>query len=278
MQSFQQDAPCGIIYPQFDPAAMQPLQQDSDVLGEIWNLARTEQGSRRVQKAFDEAASNEQRMALASELHTHVWAALQCPHANHILKKVIETMPPHHLQFIIDEIGVRVEKVAKHTFGCRILQRLIEHCPPQQIRGLVDELLKSVVALSTHTYGTYVMQSLLAHGSASKSERGRMALAEPLSYVTGSDHGCRVLAKSLELDAALANALLKQPDLLPVMACSRHGFTAVRLALEKAEEPHRQAALDVLEGQERMLVKTRYGRKTLAVLRGNAEEVSSDHS
>jgi len=236
--------------------------------GQIWRLARQEQGCRLVQQALEEAASDEERLALVAELHTHVLAALRCPNANHVIQKCIGTLSPARLQFIIDEISGHAAKVAQHKYGCRILQRLLEHCPPEQVCGLLNELLKDALELSVHTYGSYVMKHVLEHGDESHASTLTFVLAEHVSIVCEHSFGCAVLVDALSyasLDArvALANALLLKPDVLAWMARSRHGQLTVKLALQLAEKAlptQRQAALSLLVGQREMLDRSRYGR------------------
>jgi len=111
----------------------------------VWRLSQDQKGCLKVQEALQGAGSDDARRAIAAELEGHVWEAMRCPHANHVVQKCIMTMRPHALQFIIDEIESRgaagVRKIAKHQYGCRILQRLLEHCRPDQVQGLVEDLL-----------------------------------------------------------------------------------------------------------------------------------------
>merc|ERR1719326_2532951 len=72
--------------------------------GCIWRLSTDGQGCRLVQEVLTDAACDDERIVVASELHTHVWEALRCPNANHVLQKCIDTMRPADSQFIIDEI------------------------------------------------------------------------------------------------------------------------------------------------------------------------------
>merc|ERR1719401_261140 len=61
--------------------------------GTVKRIAFTPRGSRMVQK-FLEAANPVEAAALASELKGSVVAAIQCPHANHVLQMVFKTLPP----------------------------------------------------------------------------------------------------------------------------------------------------------------------------------------
>merc|ERR1719199_226882 len=122
------------MYQVFQMPSPSPLQ------GQVWDLARYQQGSRDVQQELDDA-DDYTRVVLSRELQTHVWEASKCPHANHVLQKCIETLRPSDSQFIIDELlqsGPRaVARAARHPYGCRVLQRLLEHCSADQMKTIV---------------------------------------------------------------------------------------------------------------------------------------------
>jgi len=248
----------------------QPLQSlPGQLTGQVLKLARDAEGCRLLQKAFEEASSDDVRVGLASELRTHVWEVLKCPNANHVLQICISTMRPLESQFIINEIQQAgfggaggAARSARHRYGCRILQRLIEHCSAEQVHALVEELLCDVVGLSTHTYGNYVLQHILEHGTEGHIARMTQALAEHASTVGANLYGCAVLGKafehaSLEARGALANMLVKDHDLIATMACSRHGHLTVKLALQASQPSQKWAALSALEARN---LNSRYGR------------------
>jgi len=257
---WQLDAQNAFAYP-VEPTA-------SSLRGQIWRLAQDQQGCHLVQQALDEAACDEERVALVTELHTHVQEALRCPNANYVIQKCIGTMSAWQSQFIIDEICGFAARVARHKYGCRILQRLFEHCSAEQMLGIVDELLGEAAELSTHIYGSYVMKHLLEHGAGTHTSMLTQVLANHVSTVCQHSYGCAVLCDALthtneEAKVALARALLLRPDVLTYMAHSRHGQAAVKLVLQLGEAAlpsERQAALSALRGQRGILATSRYGR------------------
>lgn len=258
-----------LMEPESDLKVKNPL----DVQGQVWIKARDAQGSREVQEAFDDASTLENggdvRRALAMELHSHVWEALKCPHANHVLQKCISTMRSSECQFVIDELvqlGERaIGQAARHRYGCRIYQRLFEHCTPKQMHGIVEILLRDAVALSTHIYGIYVMQHLLEHGSQSHVLQLTNVLTEHALTIAQDVQGPAVLSKALEHASSesrvtLANAILAEPAIPTTMGITRHGHHAAKLALQYAESSHKSAALAELTQQKTRLRTFRYGR------------------
>merc|ERR1712023_89865 len=88
-----------------------------------WQLSRDAQGTFEVQKALDDCTNDEERAVLAAQLRGHVFEATQCPHANHVLRKIITLLPPAALNFVIMELMAEgrngIIELARHRFGCR---------------------------------------------------------------------------------------------------------------------------------------------------------------
>merc|ERR1711988_1299181 len=122
-----------------------------------WQRARDAQGTFEVQKALDECSNDEERAVLAAQLRGHVFEATQCPHANHVLRKVITLLPPSSLNFVVVELMSRgpagIIEIARHRYGCRILEGLLLHCPLEQLSCVVECLLAEAAALCMHMYG-----------------------------------------------------------------------------------------------------------------------------
>merc|ERR1712232_979416 len=74
------------------------------MVGRMWELSQDVQGCRDVQKALEDCKSSEDFRSVAVQLTGHVWEAMRCPHANHVLRKVVQTIPASSLDFVIDEI------------------------------------------------------------------------------------------------------------------------------------------------------------------------------
>jgi len=256
---------------QAPPAQAQP----PDVDGTVWALSRDSSGSRRVQQALEDAADDQVRVQIATELQGHVWEALQCPHANHVLQKCIVSMRPQALQFIVSEItqpgAGQVVLAARHKYGCRILQRLLEHCQEEQLLELKAELIASAIALSKHAYANFVMQHLFEYGTQEQRRRLSRLFEQHAKALGKHDHGRAVLSKALshvgrEERASLARALLQEQGLLVRMARTRHGHAAVKHVLEALDGTEREAAKEQLMDGVQTLRMSRYGRTVVGCL------------
>lgn len=241
----------------------------SSVLGQVWHMSKDVQGCRLVQLAFDNATNNEQRMALAEELHGHVWEGVRDLNANHVLQKCIATVSPGVSQFIVDELVFRdesaVTNTAKHRYGCRIIQRLLEHCPPHQVTVLTENLLERAEGLCTHAFANYVMQHILEHGTTEQQRHLTEILRRQVTAMASDAYGSAVLGKALhhvppEEQQALAKAVLDHPGLLVSMACNRHGQAASKHLLQTLTGPLRdEARRQFFMGSEKLRA-SRYGR------------------
>jgi len=135
------------------------------VISSIQVLAFTRRGCRIVQRAMELAVWEDQER-LVQNLQGLVLEAMESPHANYVVQKCFEIMPPNKLQFVLSELKGQGMAVARHRFGCRVLQRVLEHCPSDQSKELIAEVLENVPQLARHTYGNFVIQHILQHGTS----------------------------------------------------------------------------------------------------------------
>lgn len=235
----------------------------------VWELSREARGSRQVQEAIDNASNDDERAAIAQQLHGKVWQALECRNANHVLQKLISSMRPQASQFVIDEIRSRGSRsaayAAQHCFGCRILERLLEHCTPEQLHGLVEDLLSFGPQLCTDQYGNFVVQHMLEFGSDEHKHRMSRIVAGQIASIPGDYHGCAVVSAALTHSLAddkivVARSVLGRRGLLVCMARQRHGHDAVMCLLNLVNIKERAEAERQLRASIGQLQRSRYGR------------------
>jgi len=235
--------------------------------GNVWNMACDTHGCRELQKAFDQKSSKE-LAALGQELKGHVWDALQCKNANHVVQKYICSMGPEHSQFIIDEIMSQQHGAwiaARHCFGCRIFERLLEHCCKLQVKAMCDEILVDAADLCKHQYGNFVAQHLLAHGLPEHSHRLAMVVRDHIALMCNDYHGVAVVSAILRAgtvgdQVSTACAVLDQQGLVLSMARGRHGQEAVKHLLQAPSKEVREEVWRLLTDNVEKLRSSRYGR------------------
>jgi len=269
----------------------------------VWSMARKDSNSSAVvQKAIellaDELESagcdDEARaevsfkiQAMLSGLHGHVHTALEHPHANYVVQKIVEVLPTEYIAFVISELRSKAVWAAQHRFGCRTILRLVHHVSSgrwgsQAAAKVIDELLPHTIDLTYDKFGNYVMQEVLEHGLPHQRRRVGQNLLRDAVGTSLTQHGSRVVEKALRLCdapevAALANVLLSghsghhqhHGGAVRHMACSECGCFVLR-ALVRSEVHYMQAAL-ALRPLVAELRRTRQGRRLLAPVFKGAE-------
>lgn len=240
------------------------------VAGRVWILSRTAQGSRQVQHALERASTDSEREALAGELRNRIWEASHCPHANHVVQKVVVMLRPQAAHFVVRELEAGGYAAAvQHKYACRIVQRLMEYGLRPQVHGIAEALLAEAGALMRHPFGNYVMQHVLEHGSPEQQARLRAAIKEDLAALAGDGHGVAVVTAAVATGEPsarrdVAGALARAPPLLAAMACTRSGHIAVAAVLGALPPEEREAVLATLAEQREPLRASRYGRVVIA--------------
>lgn len=158
----------------------------------LWPIAASKHGCRVVQKALDVLCLQE-RIVLAYGLRGHVCEALESPHANHVLQKLVDVVDPTYLKFVIEEMKGMGAFFARRRFGCRVVERLLEHCPSEYLAELVDEILQDAERLSRHPYGNFVMQHIFRYGTVEQKHRLVLLLREDVARLARHRHASHVV-------------------------------------------------------------------------------------
>jgi len=233
---------------------------------DVWPRAKDVNGCRLVQKAFEDG-SNEERAALAEQLHEHVWEGLRDPHANYVIQKCITHSMPQDSAFIVRELlsGPGGASAARHRYGCRIVERLLEHSQPSMVEPLVAQIMEDAVALCSHPYANYVMQHILEHGEARHKHDLARKIKPNVKAMAADCYACAVIGKALshcksEDQKLIARALVQEPGILREMARARFGHVAAKLVFQVLDGPDREEACRQLEPDAQTLRNSRYGR------------------
>jgi len=194
-----------------------------------------------VQQAIEEAKSEADQLALALGLKGNVHPAMQCPHANHVLQKVVNTLSPQSLQFMIDEIvelGPEVIRtLAQHRYSCRILEALLLRCTHQQLSLILASLIADAVNLCVHRNANFAMRRVVEHDEWSVVLIG--LLRANLIMVCGSFFGSLVIVHALQKGPStgqvhLAEAIANEPKALQKIRSFKHGAAIVDLVARSA--------------------------------------------
>jgi len=227
-------------------------------------------GCRVVQEALD-IASLDEASEIASALRYQIRAAAVCPHANHVVQKVVELLPPSRAEFVVEELRDVVLEMASHSYACRILCRLVEHyaATPQTI-SLINDLLKHAGTLLNHVYGHYVLQLALEHGSHGQRRTIVTAILPRLWSAARQSHANHVLITALRFccdadrDALVAGLL--QGGKVALLAVHKHGCKVVQELLCVPEQEAKPVVAQLLRW-EKQLEQSKYGMRVLRDLK-----------
>jgi len=223
--------------------------------GSVWRLSQEPEGCWKVQQALDTATSVDERFAIAQELCGHMSKAARCPYANHVVQKIIRSIPPERLSFIVDEIVSKgpasLSEVARHKYGCRVIQRLLECVPWNQVSFLVDYLLRDTLEITRHQFGNYVMQILLKQASPKQRHRMMQTLMQHVSELVQDQYASGVTLKAISSTLLsgtskdkqkLARDLLHAPGFLRQLGSLRQCHQIGKLMLQALSGPEQDEA------------------------------------
>lgn len=244
----------------------------STFMGSVYPLALDRMGCRLLQDSLDNYTTLE-RKEIALEFKGRVRAAVESPHANHVIQRLVELLPPKALKFLLQELrkGWGACSMARHKFGCRVLERILEHFTAcRETKSELEEFLAGLMAelqvLSRHLFGNFVVQHLVEYGDDAQRTEVCRALRRDLRAAALDEHAVCVLDRALEWlpedeRSALADGVVAMPALLPVMASSRSGELALeRLVLVVGAGPRLAQLSAAFESQRTELLNSRGGR------------------
>ena len=232
-----------------DQDAKDQLTQDTrlalfrEVRGWVPILSCDQDGCRLVQRVIELVWGREQ-WELVGELQGKVSEAVASKHANHVLQRCIEVMPPSAVHFILHELQsvYSPSELAKHEYGCRVFQRMIEHFHPSQLDVFVDGVVDKAKELCFDPFGNFVIQHLVEHGSIKHKTIIAKMLSANVKIVANDAHASIVLDKALTYTTFkhdLAKAILENEGLVVEMAIkSNHSSEAAQRLFEVCEGHH----------------------------------------
>merc|ERR1712137_392378 len=223
----------------------------------------------RVAQAAIEAAGLDAMVKLASQLRGHVVEAIESPHANYVVQKVIEILPPSQVSFVIKELSGCGMRLVKHSYGVRIFCRLVEHCCKDMVEDLIAEVTQDVEQLCCDKYGSYFAQHLIEHDCLKRGQQVLGMLVDNPTYYASSWRGCELICFAMGfLDATQRRSLferfLDDTSTLLQVACSSKGQNLVSTLLALPESGSMQCSLHHAGAS---LQASRHGRRVLAKLR-----------
>lgn len=228
-------------------------------------------GCRVMQYALD-AADDVSRVLLADELRGHALTACLSLHANFVLSKIVEVVPPTGSQWIFEELRSNAVLVARDNRGCRVLSRLfarpdIWEDPASAAESLIGEVLGSAAELCYHPFGQHVIEAAFVSGSDRHRSTIFAALHGKCARMSKNRHASYMVQRALVVcgpqeRAAVANEILGRHKTLMVLCQDQFGHHVVRTALGVPGQQAAQAARRIAS-EHNVLRKSKFGSKLL---------------
>jgi len=243
----------------------------SAIRGSVLGLSFQNSGCRLVQHAL-QIVDVQTGVELVEELQGRVCEALQSPHANFVIQKVIEVLPCAQSTFVSKELLGTGIATARHRYGCRILCRLMEHCAAEPgTKTLIDEVLEDSAGLCRHSFGHHVMQCVLEHGSVKQQELIVKSMMDDLPRNVRNRNASYVLERVLmHCDAEIQRVLLAKfldvgPEMWSLLTRSYLGSHVARSLMQFPRDILPQAMGDIRLATGK-LYNTRHGKQLLKEL------------
>jgi len=136
-------------------------------LHHVQKLANSEWGTWLLQDFFNVFHWNDPAMvALVNKLKPHTAEFLLSKHAHSVLKKMVLTLPPGMLDFIIETIESEgAVKLAKDQYASRVVQRVVKlfvkFGMEDRLANVLDRITCAAPELSKEEFGNYIIQAIL---------------------------------------------------------------------------------------------------------------------
>lgn len=137
------------------------------VKGQIADLSKNTYGCRVVQKIVDSCLVDQIAELLQEIQNMDILKSLmQDSNGNHVIQKIVQTMPPHEVRFITVACQKYANQLSVDQHSCRVVQRVLEHADEEDVRKLLAELHLLMDKLITDPWGNYVAGHIIQHRGA----------------------------------------------------------------------------------------------------------------
>jgi len=267
------DEACAELSTQIEAGGIARQAAIEALVGNVAELSFDSSACRVVQKAI-EFGTEEEGVALSSELQGRVRESIRSPHANHVIQKMVEVLPLASLGFVVEEILGAGAEVARHRYGCRVLCRLLlrqSETLSVHMDELIRELLSDASDLSRHTFGHHVIETVLQIGSAHQRHGIFIALSSDLPRNAKNRNATYVVERALlscddDDRSMMVQELIGTPDCLVSLVENQFGCYVAKALLKVSDETFHKMLCHI-EAATSRLEKNKYGRRLMEELR-----------
>lgn len=235
-------------------------------LGNSLRLMAFSEGASVVVLAAIDVAVGHDRNRFVDIFRGHVLELSTSQYGHEVLMKLIETLPPYLLGFVIDEMSGWAVALAQHKYGCHVLGSIVTHSSLSMTSELAAEIAEEASRLACDWQGKDVLQQLLEYGSSEYRSAIIQKLMPQLPKLSVDRSAAHVVKQAFQFadqseKQMLAHALLQASKSISTVdiACSRGGSSILQeinfLGLCRTEFHLR--LIDALP----RLAKCRFGRR-----------------
>lgn len=235
-------------------------------LGNSLQAMAFSEGASVVALAAIDVAVGHDRNRFVEIFRGHVLELSTSQYGHEVLVKLIETLPPYLLGFVIDEMSGRAVAIALHKYGCHVLGSLITYSSLSMTSELAAEIAEGASRLACDWQGKDVLQQLLEYGISEYRSAIIQKLIPRLPALSVHRSAAHVVKQAFQFAdqperEMMAHALLQTSNLISTadIACSRGGSSILKeidlLGLCRTEFHLR--LIDALP----RLAKCRFGRR-----------------
>jgi hypothetical protein len=143
----------------------------SEITGRVKSLAFDATGCH-VLQVMMRTVDHRVAANLVTELRGCIRKAIMSPHSNHVIKTMVEVLPPEGRGFVVDELRGLGAEMARHKNGSRLLCNLLKHSLNDSgTINLINEVVDEVADLCRHFFGHHVLESVLEHGTPAQRQK-----------------------------------------------------------------------------------------------------------
>lgn len=140
----------------------------------------------------------EQQQEIIEELKPDVMRIVKDQNGNHVIQKVIETLPRLCIPFMMDAFRGEFNSLAKHNYACRVIQRMLERGTEAERQTIMADLRVCTAQLMTDQYGNYVIQHIISQGEPEDRSVMIQHVLDRLLFLSKHKYASNVVEKCIQ--------------------------------------------------------------------------------
>jgi len=132
----------------------------SDILGKLIELCKDHNGSRLIQKKYEEA-SDEERELMFDKIFPFVQKLSIDQFGNYVIQKLFECEDNVKRKKLIKQLEGIIFDLTLDTYGCRVVQKAIDVIELEDVRKVLSEIKRDVKRCIEDQNGNHAIQKLV---------------------------------------------------------------------------------------------------------------------